>query len=45
MKKPKQIVYMESFHSRSEAMQREKAIKRLTHEAKSALIELKAKMK
>ncbi|MCW4039772.1 MAG: GIY-YIG nuclease family protein [Candidatus Bathyarchaeota archaeon] len=45
MNKPKQIVYMESFHSRSEAMQREKAIKRLTHDAKSALIKLKTKMK
>jgi putative endonuclease len=43
MKKPKQIVYVESFHSRAEAMHREKTIKRLTRDAKFALIKLKAK--
>jgi putative endonuclease len=43
MNKPKQIVYVESFHSRTEAMQREKTIKGLTRGAKLALIKLKAK--
>jgi predicted GIY-YIG superfamily endonuclease len=45
MKKPKQIVHLESFHSRREAMQREKAIKGLTRDAKSALIKRKSKMR
>jgi len=45
MKKPKQIVHLESFHSRKEAMQREKAIKGLNHDAKSALVKLKTKMR
>lgn len=45
MKKPKQIVYVESFHSRAEAMQREKVIKGLTRDAKSDLIKYKAKMR
>jgi len=38
MKKTEKIVHMELFGSRSEAMKREKEIKRLTHKAKSELI-------
>ena len=38
MKKLKRIVYMELFSSRSEAMKREKEIKRLTHTKKTELI-------
>jgi predicted GIY-YIG superfamily endonuclease len=43
MKKPKQIVHLESFHSRREAMQRENVIKGLNHDAKSALVKLKTR--
>ncbi|MEM3457943.1 MAG: GIY-YIG nuclease family protein [Candidatus Bathyarchaeia archaeon] len=31
MHKPKKLVYVEEFNSRSEAMRREKIIKRMTH--------------
>jgi len=37
MKKPERIVYMERFNTRSDAMNREKEIKRLTHKEKSDL--------
>jgi putative endonuclease len=40
-KKPKRIVYMEQFPTRSEAMRREREIKRLTHQAKTVLINTK----
>ena len=35
--KPKQVVYVEKFHSRSEAMKREKRIKQLNHIQKKKL--------
>lgn len=38
MKKPKKIVYIEEFTSRSDAMTREKEIKRLTHREKAKII-------
>ncbi len=41
MKKPERIVYIESFKIRSDAMKREKEIKRLTHKEKSELINKK----
>lgn len=41
MKKPERIVYMERFNTRSDAMKREKEIKRLTREEKSELINKK----
>lgn len=40
-KKPKRIVYMERFHTRSEAMRREREIKQLTHREKTALVKTK----
>ncbi|XES78028.1 MAG: GIY-YIG nuclease family protein [Candidatus Bathyarchaeia archaeon] len=36
---PKQVSYVETFSSRSEAMRREKAIKKLNHQQKQALID------
>jgi putative endonuclease len=36
--KPKQIAYVEQFESRSQAMKREKAIKKLSHKQKQNLI-------
>ena len=41
MKKPHRIVYLEWFTTRAAAMKRERAIKRLTHQAKTALIHAK----
>jgi predicted GIY-YIG superfamily endonuclease len=38
MKKLRQIVYFEWFNTRSEAMKREREIKRFTHKKKTALI-------
>ena len=38
MKRPERIVYVEWFKTRSEAMRREREIKRLTHKEKSLLI-------
>ncbi len=38
MKKPERAVYVEWFSTRSDAMKREKEIKRLTHREKSELI-------
>ena len=35
---PKKVVHIEQFASRSEAMRREKAIKKLSHEQKQSLI-------
>lgn len=43
IKKPKQIVYLESFYSRTDAMKREKAIKGLTRDATAVLIQSRAK--
>jgi len=37
---PEKVVYVESFPSRSEAMRRERAIKKLSHEQKQDLIDL-----
>ena len=36
--KPKQVAYVEQFESRSQAMKREKAIKKLSHKQKQDLI-------
>ena len=38
MHKPKKIAYVEEVQTRPEAMKREKAIKRLTHQQKAGLI-------
>ena len=38
MHPPKEIVYLEQFTSRAEAMHREKVIKKLSHKQKAALI-------
>ena len=38
MHKPKKIAYVEEVKTRPEAMKREKAIKRLTHQQKAGLI-------
>jgi len=38
MHKPKKIAYVEEVQTRPEAMKREKAIKRLTHQQKADLI-------
>jgi putative endonuclease len=38
MHKPQKVVYIEQFTSRAEAMRREKAIKKLSHEQKENLI-------
>jgi putative endonuclease len=37
--RPKKVVFTEEFFSRSEAMKREKAIKKLSHDLKQALID------
>jgi putative endonuclease len=39
MHKPKKVVYVEKFSTRSEAMQREKRIKRLSHKGKRKLVD------
>jgi putative endonuclease len=41
MKKPKKIVYFEEFKSRSDAMVREREIKRLAHHEKTKMISAK----
>lgn len=38
--KPKKVAYIEHFNSRSQAMKREKAIKKLSHKQKQDLIAL-----
>ena len=38
MKKLRRIVYLEWYNTRADAMKRERAIKRLTHQEKTALI-------
>jgi putative endonuclease len=43
MHRPKKIVYVEEFDSRAEAMQRERKMKRLTHNQKRALIKSQSK--
>jgi putative endonuclease len=43
MHRPKKIVYVEEFGSRAEAMQRERKMKRLTHNQKRALIKSQSK--
>jgi len=43
MKRAERIVYAESFNTCSDAMKREKEIKRLTHREKSELINKKKK--
>jgi len=43
MHKPQKIVYTEENYSRSEAMKREKSIKRLSHKQKIALTRTKQK--
>ena len=40
MHKPKELVYVEKLHTRSEAVHREHAIKSLTHEKKQELVDL-----
>lgn len=44
LKKPKQVVYMEWFKTRSEAMKREREIKQLTHKEKAELINTRRKL-
>ncbi len=43
MHKPKDLVYVEEFHSRSEAMKREKRIKKLDHSQKTKLTKFYSK--
>jgi len=43
MHRPKKIVYVEKFGSRAKAMQRERKVKRLTHNQKLALINSQTK--
>jgi putative endonuclease len=45
MHKPKSLVYVEEFGSRSEAMKREKRIKRLNHDQKVKLTNSYSKTK
>jgi putative endonuclease len=45
MHRPKKIVYIEQFASRAEAMQREKKVKKLTHNQKLELINSQNKPK
>jgi putative endonuclease len=40
---PDKVVYLEKFETRSQAMKRERAIKRLTHAQKLKLIKLRKK--
>ncbi len=37
--KPKQVAYVEALASRAEAMKREKAIKKLSHQQKAELVD------
>jgi putative endonuclease len=41
MHKPKKLVHVEVFHSRAEAMKREKKIKKLDHHQKRELIKIR----
>ena len=41
MHKPKKLVHVEEFHSRAEAMKREKKIKKLDHRQKRELIKIR----
>jgi putative endonuclease len=41
MHKPKKLVHVEAFHSRAEAMKREKKIKKLDHHQKRELINIR----
>ena len=43
MHRPKKIVYVEEFDSRTKAMQRERKVKRLNHRQKLALINSQTK--
>jgi putative endonuclease len=43
MHRPKKIVYVEEFGSRAKAMQKERKVKRLTHNQKLALINSQTK--
>jgi len=43
--RPEKIVYYEQFETRSEAMKRERQIKKLTHQEKLKLTDLKVKRK
>jgi putative endonuclease len=43
--KPEKIVYLEKFNARSDAMKREREIKRLTHAEKQKLTGLRARKK
>jgi len=45
MHKPKKLVYVEEFNSRSEAMRKEKCVKRLDHRRKLGLINSQIKTK
>jgi putative endonuclease len=45
MRKPKKLVYVETCGSRSEAMKKEKRIKRLSHHKKLELIKSKTRLK
>jgi putative endonuclease len=45
MHKPRKLVYVETCDSRSEAMKREKRVKRLSHHQKVGLIKSKGKLK
>jgi len=44
MHKPKRLVYVETFNSRSEALKRERCIKRLNHQQKLELAKAKFKL-
>jgi len=45
MHRPKKLIYVEEFNSRSEAMKREKRIKKLSHHQKLELIKSKTTSK
>jgi putative endonuclease len=45
MHKPQKIAYLELFNTRAQAMKREKAIKRLTHQQKLNLIKSRSTKK
>jgi putative endonuclease len=45
MHKPKKLVYVEEFDSRSEAMKREKEVKKLNHSQKLELVKSKTVLK
>lgn len=45
MHPPKKVAYVEQFESRAEAMRREKAIKKLNHQQKEALVKAQKRRK